>query len=287
MQLCSTAADCTTVVANAWVIGGAVVLIVGTVGGFLFAARRKRPPQGLTISTTDLATLLKLVQDAGSKQTSTGGGDADAERFKQNLDYVSRHRTLIQPVPLTSDAFPEELDVLDWKPGRFIVIRCVAPVSSRVFIGLFCLPHYLIFPGLFGSFALSGLLHGFAGWLGAGAGLAFWVRNNRRGMTLKLDFRKKSYTIAHAAAFGTFPGMPRSVTLREGADGGVATLTLAVENQQLLKVPSSPQSRAKLIQFANSLLWAMGRQIEVAPGVFFGPSPSSDLPTEAEPVAIG
>ena len=125
---------------------------------------------------------------------------------------------------------------------------------------------------------LSWLTPEFAGYIGGAAGFGLWVRNNRRGPILKIDFEKKRYSISSPAAWTQFPNLPRRIWVKEGALDGQPALSLGIEQWPIANIPASAAGRLKLVTFANSLLWAMDRQIEVAPGVYIGRSASSEIP---------
>jgi len=85
-----------------------------------------------------------------------------------------------------------------------------------------------------------------------------------------------------AAASESWSVLPRQILLRETAIDGQPALTLAIEGFPVVHAPASPVTRLKLVAFANIMLWAMRRQIEVAPGVYIGQSSSVEIPAFQE-----
>jgi hypothetical protein len=196
---------------KAWKGIAAVVAFLTLVGGFIFVSRTKgaaAPSSNQVVVTLTADDLAALVQSRLPKSTGEPGKEATIEEFRRSLDYISAHRTLLEPPPLVADNFPEELDVHSWTPGRLLRIGIPASIGARIFEGLFCLPHYLIFPGIGGGILLSWLTPEFAGYIGAAVGLAFWVRNNRHGRIVSLDFAKRKYSISSPAAWFILRRLP-------------------------------------------------------------------------------
>jgi len=218
-------------ISNAWKGIAAIVAFVTLVGGYIFASRSKPTAPAVnqvvvSLSADDLAALVQSRLPKAGKEVAQ---DGTVEEFRRSLEYISAHRKLLEPPPLAVENFPKEMDVYDWTPGKVLKIRLPRPLGERVFEGLFCLPHYLIFPGLAGSILLSWLTPEFSGYIGAAVGFAFWVRNNRRGAILKLDFEKKKYSFLSSASWTFYRTLPREVLLKETAVGGQPALTLAIE----------------------------------------------------------
>src|SRR5215470_1087878 len=245
-------------ISNAWKGIAAIVAFVTLVGGYIFASRSKPTAPAVnqvvvSLSADDLAALVQSRLPKAGKEVAQ---DGTVEEFRRSLEYISAHRKLLEPPPLAVENFPKEMDVYDWTPGKVLKIRLPRPLGERVFEGTLRVRHYLIFPGLAGSILLSWLTPEFSGYIGAAVGFAFWVRNNRRGAILKLDFENKKWSISSPAAASWFPVLPREIWVKEGAVDGQPTLTLGIERYAIANVPADPTARLKLVTFTNSLLWA-------------------------------
>lgn len=255
---------------------GIVAAIVAWIASFLFATGKRRSSKSdqklIGMTPADLLALVSLVQATGAPRGKTrdASGPLEVGKFSQYLTYISEHRGMLARQKLSSDQFPDEIDVVAWKPNESISIRMPLSMTRRIAMGLFTLPIYLIFPFYFVPLFAGGIFGNFSEIVGAIIGLILWIVMNRRGAVMKFDLTKRRFSFSSPGGGTWFRRPPTSIDICESASDGSPVLSLKVEFQTLCSVPSSQDARARLMLFANSLRCEMGLPIEAAPGIVIG-----------------
>ena len=202
--------------------------------------------------------------DFARAESPAGVSDVDSSVLFDALERLSTLRQKLRPQDLTPTIFPRDLDVIDFnKDGKF---RIRSPVSNgaRIFVGLFCLPHYLIFPELLGRWLISP-------WIGLIVGGLLWLWRVRLGHYVSIDLSKEKHALVMPAAASWSDGFP-SVELKSSYIENQWTTALTIAGLDVIERTSADEpDESDLKEFSNSLKWRFRHQIEVAEGVYIAP----------------
>jgi len=158
---------------------GVAWVIVSTIFGGMFFLFRKifgdKKSQSLgPMSREEIGRIIeeyqnKLKAEHRSKPSSTM--PQPSELTRQEIDDItaklSKFREVVKPQKLSSDIFPKTIAVRVYEPTSRLEMVLASTSFERIFVAVFCLPHYLIFPSLAGSLVLDSLSGGtLAGRLG-------------------------------------------------------------------------------------------------------------------------
>ena len=188
------------------------------------------------------------------------------------ISTLSKHRRYFRPAGLDEAIFPSDLDVLSFKSAEILKIRTRTSAATRIFEALFCLPHYLIFPGMFlGGFVLTPMIGGAGPTIALGLGLSLWIWRNWLGRYLSIDLVNERYALVGPGFYRRYEGWP-DVDVSTWHDGRVWHTKLAIGDITVLERRSAGEpDNADLTRLANALNWHFGGLVNVGGGVFVTP----------------
>ena len=191
--------------------------------------------------------------------TENSGGD-----LSQAVELLSNLRDALKPPELSTELFPSDLDVLNFDLNGNFRIRGVVSKGAQVFMALFVLPHYIIFPGLIGAAIFESFL------LGGVVGAALWIWRVRLGSYISISFHKKKYACFSPGGGAWCEGFPE-VTLSSSYEKNKWKTSLLIGGQTVIERESNEKLHRDLEELAKSLKWHFGSPIELAEGLYISP----------------
>jgi hypothetical protein len=202
--------------------------------------------------------------ESQSHSLSTVSGD-ETSNILLSIEQLSRLRSSLKPRELTPEVFPPDLDVLKFDPYGKFEIRSHMPMAMRIFWGLFCLPHYILFLGLIGVILFRSSL------VGGIVGVLLWIWRNYLGSYVSINQTAKKYSLFMPAAVSWYNNSPE-IKIQSIFKGNKWITTLLIANQVVVERQSDTKIDYKdLEEFTRSLKWRLGDIIEIAEGVFISP----------------
>jgi hypothetical protein len=247
---------------------------------FIFGEEKRQPPKPLT--TDDLKEILSEYESRrplGQPRSEPSRMPHPSELTHQEIDDItgklSKFRELVKPQELSPDIFPKTVAVRVYKPDSRLEIVFPSTSFEKIFVAAFCLPHYLIFPSLAGSWLLGSIsvVTPFSGLLGGAVGLILWITMNRRGIRINIRFDKKYHSYISPASYSRHKNFLDVSIKSEFLNQEWRSMVMVGAKQLSGQVSgeSEAASRAPLLPFVNALKWKMNQPIEVARGVFVVP----------------
>ena len=117
-------------------IVAAIAAMTG-VGAFLFGRQKKVEPRQAppppVVGTRDSEGLARVIEARIASLDAPPKTNETSRSLEQSVAFASENRILLQPSRLQAEIFPDELDVVIWKPGQILQMAIVTSMRSTRF----------------------------------------------------------------------------------------------------------------------------------------------------------
>jgi hypothetical protein len=247
---------------------------------YIFRDRNKQKDSSSTttvvVQSFDRDYFRDMIKEEIRKERSDFAVTGDANQYENDsqtneiqlfsaIEHLSRLRKKLKPDDLSRNVFPHDLDVIEFNPSGKFKIRSRMSTGNRIFVALFCLPHYLIFPGFFGFPVFDSYI------FGAIVGVGLWVWRNRLGAYVSIDIPKKKHALIMPAAASWMKRVPE-IEVKSHYNNNIWKTDLLIGGETVIERETAKEQRHEdLDKFVKALKWSLGSSIEIADGVYITP----------------
>ena len=277
-------------------LGGAIaasLFLAKPLLNYLFAGDAKKDDGKqtiVTVNTLDIGAIRELLAASRSDappQHVTDPAAGAAETQKRTIAEndvlnaaatLSKFRNLLKPSKLLSpDVFPVGMRVLKYDPEKLLIIALQVSPSEKGCLAAFTILHWTMFPGMAGFF-LAQVLFGSPGtWIGgsigAAIGIYWWARLTRNGPYLRIDLRRRIYTLINVGSVSWHNVSP-TVEMQSAYEDNHWTATVRIAGHAVATT-SSTKTQADAEKSSEpcvaSLNMSLGNRLSIAEGVFIEP----------------